>query len=465
MNPSIDDFSSGKVVPSFSQIVVRGGSSPRILAYIILFLLFLLSVILTLVPWMQTVTGKGKVTALIPAQRPQSVNSQIVGRLVRWTVMEGTLVKAGDTIAILQDIDSKFLDMELIENQEKQLDALFGRRKSILEQISSLRKQVTAEEQARASGVNGAREKLEQATQKRISSEERLKQARLDFEIARQRYNDRKELHDKGLLSQRQFENARLELQRGEVTFNSVTADVEFARRAESESVAYIANKESDGTSKVLKVMGDESKALETISSIDNSLFKARSELNSASSRRDAAIVRAPVDGKIVRLFTLGAGETVKQGDKLAIIAPTTTSLAVELLVSGTDAPLLGVGRKVRLEFDGFPAVQIAGWPAVAVGTYGGEITVVDAVESDGGKGQFRVVIKPDPFSEKWPNPENLRQGTKCAGWAQLNTVSLGYELWRQLNGFPVSIDKPMNSGKLTKPNIPSNLDDKSEEK
>ena len=35
--------------------------------------------------------------------------------------------------------------------------------------------------------------------------------------------------------------------------------------------------------------------------------------------------------------------------------------------------------RRVRLEFDGFPAVQVAGWPSVAVGTFGGEITVIDA--------------------------------------------------------------------------------------
>ena len=159
--------------------------------------------------------------------------------------------------------------------------------------------------------------------------------------------------------------------------------------------------------------------------------------------RRDAAIVRAPVDGKVVRLFTLGAGETVKQGDQLAVIAPQTTSLAVELLINGTDAPLMAIGQKVRLEFDGFPAVQVAGWPSVAVGTFGGEISVVDALESDDGKGQFRVVIKPDSTSELWPNPENLRLGTKCAGWMQLNTVSLGYELWRQINSFPISVEKP----------------------
>jgi len=445
---------------SFSQTLVRSGHPVRLLAFILLGLLLLFVLILTVVPWMQTVSGKGKITALTPAQRPQFVQSQITGRLVRWTVQEGATVIAGDTIAILQDIDSKFLDLELLVNQEKQLAALYSRRESILEQVSALRKQVFAEEKARESSVKGAREKLEQATQRRISTEERLKQAKLDWEIARQRFNDRKELHDKGLLSQRQFENARLELQRGEVTFNSISADVESARRGESEAMANISNKESEGTSKVLKVMGDESKALETISSIDNSLYKSRSDLNSATSRRDASIVRAPVDGKVVRLFTLGAGETVKQGDKLAVIAPKTTSLAVELLISGTDAPLMRIGQKVRLEFDGFPAVQIAGWPSVAVGTFGGEVTVVDALETDGGKGQFRLVIKPDSFSEPWPSTESLRLGTKCAGWMQLNNVSLGYELWRQLNGFPLSTDKPTDNKKSE-----SSSDNTSEEK
>lgn len=445
---------------SYSQLVVKSTHSVRLLAMIFLGLLGLLTLMLTVVPWVQTVTGKGKVTALTPAQRPQYVEAQISGRLVRWVVQEGASVKAGDTIAILQDIDSKFLDLELLDNQEKQLAALYSRRESILEQISSLRKQVTAEEKARESGVNGAKEKLEQSVQRRIAAEERLKQAKLDWEIARQRFKDRSELHDKGLLSQRQFENARLELQRGEVTYNSIAADVESARRGESEAMAMISNKESEGTSKVLKVMADESKALETISSIDNSLYKSRSELNSAAMRRDAAIIRAPVDGNVVRLFTLGAGETVKQGDKLAVIAPRATSLAVEMLINGTDAPLVHIGQKVRLEFDGFPALQVAGWPSVAVGTFGGEITVVDALESDDGKGQFRVVIKPDTTSDQWPLAKNLRLGTKCAGWMQLNTVSLGYELWRQINSFPLSVDPPSGGNKSK-----SSSDDTSEDK
>jgi hypothetical protein len=36
-----------------------------------------------------------------------------------------------------------------------------------------------------------------------------------------------------------------------------------------------------------------------------------------------------------------------------------------------------------------------------------------------------------------------LRQGVRANGWVMLKTVPLGYEVWRQLNGFPPVIDNP----------------------
>lgn len=81
--------------------------------------------------------------------------------------------------------------------------------------------------------------------------------------------------------------------------------------------------------------------------------------MNAMFSRRSASIVRAPSKGKIVRLYTIGSGETVNQGEKLAILAPEMNTPAVELSISGNDAPLLTKGRKVRIQFDGFPAFII----------------------------------------------------------------------------------------------------------
>lgn len=410
---------------------VRSPNSMRTMANIITGLLILIFIVLTYVPWVQTVAGRGQVTALIPGQRPQNINAQITGRLVRWHVQEGQHVEVGDTIAVLQDIDAKFLDSALLENQQFQMEAIQNRRNSIMSQLDALRRQISAESSAREASVRSSLEKVQQAKQKRIASEERIKQNTLDLSVAKQRFLDRKILFDKGLLSQRQFENAQMELQRGEVAYNSQIAEVEGARRLEGESLENVKNKESDGTSKIVKAMADESKALETVASIDNSLFKGRSEMNAMFSRRSASIVRAPSKGKIVRLYTIGSGETVKQGEKLAILAPEMIVPAVELTITGNDAPLLTKGRKVRIQFDGFPAFIIRGWPGASVGTFGGVISVIDAIEDESFGGQFRIIVKPDPNDEPWPSSSYLRPGTQASGWMQLNVVSLGWEIWR----------------------------------
>jgi len=130
-------------------------------------------------------------------------------------------------------------------------------------------------------------------------------------------------------------------------------------------------------------------------------------------------------------------GETVKEGDPLVTVVPARPQQAVELYVKAMDVPLLRRDRKVRLVFDGWPALQFSGWPSVAVGTFGGVISVIDAVDSQNGR--FRVLVTPDPEDERWP--EQLRMGSGVHGWALLDTVPVWFEIWRQLNGFPPTVD------------------------
>jgi hypothetical protein len=51
------------------------------------------------------------------------------------------------------------------------------------------------------------------------------------------------------------------------------------------------------------------------------------------------------------------------------------------------------------------------------------------------------------PHSEEnphaWPKDIYLRQGMRAKGWVVLDRVSLGFEVWRQLNGFPPTVERP----------------------
>ena len=93
------------------------------------------------------------------------------------------------------------------------------------------------------------------------------------------------------------------------------------------------------------------------------------------------------------------------------------------------------------------PALQFSGWPSIAVGTFGGRILLIDP--TDNGKGKFRVLVEPDPRDAPWPSRRFLRQGVRANGWVLLTVVPIGYELWRQFNGFPpvVSLDEPAAAG------------------
>lgn len=164
-------------------------------------------------------------------------------------------------------------------------------------------------------------------------------------------------------------------------------------------------------------------------------------------SRQQQQTIVAPRNGQILRIL-LGSGTTnVKVGEPLVEFVPETNDNAVEIYVDGNDLPLIFPGRKVRLMFEGWPALQFSGWPSVAIGSFGGLVSVVDSSVSP--EGTFRVLIKPDPEDAyDWPDQNILRQGARVKGIVVLDQVSVGYELWRQINGFPKSMASPPDVSK-----------------
>ena len=65
---------------------------------------FIIVFICLFLPWTQNVSGKGYVTTLALDQRPQTIQSPIPGKIEKWSVSEGSLVKKGDTILHISEI-------------------------------------------------------------------------------------------------------------------------------------------------------------------------------------------------------------------------------------------------------------------------------------------------------------------------------------------------------------------------
>jgi len=106
--------------------------------------------------------------------------------------------------------------------------------------------------------------------------------------------------------------------------------------------------------------------------------------------------------------------------------------------------PLIKIGEKIRIQFDGWPAIIFSGWPNASYGTYGGEVVAIETFISNNGK--YRVLVAPDPNDYTWP--KDLRVGSGANSLALLEDVPIWFELWRQLNGFPPNYYQPLDTSK-----------------
>lgn len=401
----------------------------RRVAAVLFAALFATPALLLFVPWQQTVRGKGQVVAFTPLDRRQTVEAPVDGRLVAWAVQESTEVAAGDPLVEISDNDPRY-----VARLQDRLVALEAKREAAVAKAASYTDQIEALATSQRLTEAAARERVRMAGERVEAAERALEADEAALETARLNLERRRALVEEGLASRRDVELAVLahETARAEVERSRAAL-----RAARSERVALEVERErvtADVAAKVASARAAREAAAADLASARQSILEVETDLARQETRR----VLSPVAGTVLRLEGGRSGEQVKKGDPLVVIVPETDALAVELWVDGNDMPLVQPGSDVRLQFEGWPAVQFTGWPSVAVGTFGGEVRFVDAAAD--GSGRFRVVVVPDPAEPEWPSRRYLRQGVQAKGWFLLQRVRLGYELWRQLNGFPPAI-------------------------
>lgn len=397
----------------------------RILARVLVLLFVVLVVALRCAPWQQSAYGTGRVVAYAPLDRQQAIEAPIEGRIVHWHVREGSIVRAGDPVVDLTDNDP-----EIIHRLREEYTAMTARLDAAKARALSVDSRMRALRSSRGSAVSAAQQRARMATDRVRSAEEALRAAEAASKTAKLNEDRQSKLLSEGLTSVRAFELAELEVIRAQTESDRARAALSAARSEALALDADLSKVGNDGTASIDDARASHAAALAEIASAQAEV--ARIEVRLA--RQQSQAIKAPRDGVILRLVANQGTELVKAGDPLAILVPDSETRAVELWVDGNDVPLITNDRHVRLQFEGWPAVQFAGWPSVAVGTFGGKVSLVDA--SDDGSGNFRVLVVPDG-KEPWPSGVFLRQGTQAHGWVLLSRVRLGYELWRQFNGFP----------------------------
>lgn len=425
---------SSKIVKSeylsYRKLDTRTDSKILIKVLIGIFVLGILSLFL---PWTQNIRSKGYVTTLNPYDKPQNIQALVGGQIQEWHVTEGELVAKGDTIVVLTEAKEDYLDPELLSNtkdqelaKSKSADAYLEKSKYLTEQLSSLNNN-------RASKIMQLTIKQEQVNLEILSTEQELLAAETYAQNTGRQLERMQLMYDKGIKSLTELESKTLSFR--EAQAKKISYENKLSKLA-SEQTALIQQMEvveTDYQQKVSKVASEIQSADSYRYSLEGETSKLKSKYNQIAKRQSAFVITSPINGRITKVLKNGIGEYVKSQESIATIVPVVFQKAVELYIKPNDMPLMKKGKKVRLQFDGWPAVVFSGWPNNSFGTFAGEVFAIDNDISKNGK--YRILVTEDATEKEWP--DLIRIGSGAQGLLLLNDVRVYYELWRQLNGFP----------------------------
>lgn len=430
---SIDEILAPTSLQSWEQAQL-----PRQLRFcsglpITLVLLFLLIIIF--VPWNQTITVTGQMSAYTPYERPQDIEAQITGRIKKWHVLEGDYVKEGDLILELDDTDPNFMSPHLLAFLNQRKHALEKTQQAALARIEQLDKRIVEMRNLVKAAVPSAEARVVEAGSKVREAHQIVEAAKIAATTAALNVERHKQLSKRGLVSQRELELTIQADTASQAALEGARANLHAAEEAMKALSFGRDQVNAEMLQRLLDAEAGRDASVAEAARVGEQLADVSLRFSNAEQRRLAGKILAPIAGTVVKMAKVGVGETVRQGDTLLRLSPTSTDKAIEMTADGLDAPLLNVGRKVKILFYGIPAIPLPAWPELMAGTYSGVIKVIDQV--DDGKGNYRFWVVPDPDDRSWPEQSHVRQGTKVMGWVILNRVPLWYELWRRFNLFP----------------------------
>jgi len=392
--------------------------------------------LMLLAPWQQSAVGTGRVIAYSPNERELEIQAPIRGRVVKWHFQEGDQVQRDEVIVELADNDP-----QVIQRYEFERDAVRRRIEAIDASIEALIGRVGSLEQVKRLTLDAADARIQMAKSRARAAELKSEAARARQRAAELQVERMSTLADEGLESQRNEELAVRDVAEARAGTLEARANLEAARADQAAEQAGRESSASDLDAQIASAREEIQAARAKRAEAEETLAKVERAL----ARQRSLVIRAPRAGMLTQVRAREQSAFVKQGERIAVLIPDTDRRAVELSVSGIDAPLIVPGQTVQLQFEGWPAIQLGGWPDAAVGTFTGEVAFVDAQAT--ATGGFRAVVVPSAESD-WPAAAVLRQGNLANGWVLLNQVTLGYELWRLLNGFPP--DLPEGAARMT---------------
>jgi membrane fusion protein (multidrug efflux system) len=255
-----------------------------------------------------------------------TVSSRASGWLTEMNVIEGDEVTKGEVLARVDARDSVL-----------QREVLQSRLEAIESQMAVVRARSGQVDQETHGKVQADTNRLAASQAEVASLEAQVKQARMDYERAR-------ELTAQKFISQQAMERARTTLQQKEEELRKAHAEVAAARG-------------------MVSMAGGSRRQLQVLDSEIDVLARQADEIRAELKRREVDIadrtITAPADGRIVMTF-VRKGEHVSIGQRILMFHDP-RQIWVEANIKETDIGLLERGMKARIRVDAYRGREFEG--------------------------------------------------------------------------------------------------------
>ncbi|RDH47377.1 HlyD family secretion protein [Fischerella thermalis] len=361
------------------------------------------------------------------------VQPEIEGTVKGIFVKENQIVKQGDVIAKLDDMELHIKNSQL-QNSIEEVNLQLAQ---IQAQIQALDIQINAEKQVIETTVISAQADLarnqrayqqEQVkTQSELLSaqanlqkaEASLKKAKADLNFAKQDRDRYKELAQYGAIGKRDYEQRKLAVEQAELAVEAEERAIDIAQAslltakaalnpsAATVEIAQerIAQEKAKGQSSIAALIREKNTLIQRQIELRNQIKQYQQELQKNIIQMQSSVIRATSDGVILKLNLRNPGQVVRPSEPVVEIVPQHAPLVVKAIIPAAEIKKVEIGQKVQLRVDACPHPDYGTLQGVVTAVSPDTIAPVNnsdvsaASNTSPAAGSFEAIIKPESYS------------------------------------------------------------------
>lgn len=304
---AVDDLATSTKLQSWEavQIPERLRFSSRLAIKLVA--LFIL--IVAFVPWTQTITVTGQLSAYTPFERPQDIEAQITGRIRKWHIFEGVRVKQGDIILELDDYDPNYMAPDLLNLLDQRKQALTDTHKAATSRADQLDRRIKEMQNLVKAAVPSAGARVLEAESKVREAHQKVEAARIAVTTAELNVDRHKQLAEQGLVSQRELELTIQSAIASKADLQGAQANLKAAEQGMKALSFGREQVNAEVLQRLLDAEAARDASIAEAARATDQLADVSLRLSNANQRRLASRIYAPIDGTVVKMSQAGAGK------------------------------------------------------------------------------------------------------------------------------------------------------------